>query len=65
MFLTMWDFIKGEEADFDLYRPQVYQRELPRTTAISKPFADNPLDDEPVGENVYLNMISGQKSTST
>ena len=61
MFLTMWDFIKGEEADFDLYRPQVYQRELPPDDGYIQPFADNPLDDEPVGENVYLNMISRAK----
>ena len=61
MFLTMWDFIKGEVADFDLYRPQVYQRELPPDDGYIQPFADNPLDDEPVGENVYLNMISRAK----
>ena len=58
MFLTMWDFIKGEEADFDLYRPQVYQQELLPDDGYIQPFADNPLDDEPAGENVYLNMIS-------
>ncbi len=58
MFLTMWDFIRGEESDFELYRPQVYQQEAMPDDGYLQPFADNPLDDEPVGENVYLNMIA-------
>ena len=38
MFLTMWDFIKGEEADFDLYPPpRSTSGSSRRTTAISSP----------------------------
>lgn len=58
MFLTMWDFIRGEQTDYELYRPHVHQEvELPSDGYI-QPFTDNPLDDEPVGENVYLNLIN-------
>lgn len=58
MFLSMWDFIRGEKSDFELYRPQVYHPEPVPSDGYLQPFADNPLDNEPVGENVYLNLIN-------
>ena len=36
-----------------------------RENAVVLPYADNPLDDEATGENVYLNMIRSAKTTST
>ena len=32
-----------------------------RENAVVLPYADNPLDDEATGENVYLNMIRSAK----
>lgn len=58
MFLSMWDYIREEKSDYELYRPQVYQLEPMPTDGYLQPFADNPLDNEPVGENVYLNLIN-------
>ncbi len=57
MFLTMWDFIKGEQTDYELYRPGIHQEVEYPSDGYIQPFTDNPLDNEPVGENVYLNMI--------
>lgn len=61
IFLAMWDYLKGVKEDFDQYKPE-YQTDNP-DTALSciQPFADNPLDDEPVGETVYLNLINKAK----
>ena len=58
MFLTMWDAIKGEKADYDMYKPQVYMEKMPSCDGIVQPYGDNPLDNEIIGETVYLNLIN-------
>ncbi len=67
MFLSMWNYLTGNHMeDIDKFRP------IPEETAelqggntaqtdcggTAVPFTDSPLDDEPVGENVYLNIIN-------
>lgn len=59
MFLTMWNGIKETDGDFTPYLPKVdYQAE---EGGIVVPYADSPLDNEQVGENVYLNMLKQAK----
>ena len=62
MFLTMWEYIREVAVDYAALRPT----SLPPEAALGKdcfvqPYADNPLDNEPVGETVYLNLISKAK----
>ncbi len=60
MFLAMWDYVRGIEEDYTLYRPDRY-RPLPEERTedgFVQPFTDSPLDHEPVGETVYLNLIN-------
>ncbi len=61
MFLSMWNFLSGEKpSDFPSYLPDFSEKNGARGFVI--PFTDSPLDDEPIGENVYLNIInSAQK----
>ena len=59
MFLTMWEFVSGKSVDYDSFRPAA----LPPEAALGagrwvQPYTDCPLDGEPVGETVYLNLIS-------
>lgn len=59
MFLTMWEYISGAAEDCAAYRPAA----LPAEAALGagrwvQPYADSPLDGEPVGETVYLNLIT-------
>jgi len=57
-FLSMWDYLSGLNEDFGNFKPNeeiLWDREK---DGYIQPFADNPLDDEPVGEIVYLNIIS-------
>lgn len=61
MFLSVWDYIHGTTEDYEKYRPQVHQKETIRSTGYVQPYMDNPLDDELVGENVYLNLIENAK----
>ena len=58
MFLTMWDYLNGERdsAGYAAFRPA--EQNIATTHGIVQPYADNPLDNEPVGENVYLGMLA-------
>lgn len=60
MFLSMWDYLdKSEgETDYSRYYPTVWAEDA---KGYVQPFADNPLDDEAVGETVYLNLINKAK----
>lgn len=61
MFLATWNATKGEVCDFDQYHPRHYDLKLTNGNGYVIPYADSPLDNEPVGENVYLNMINQAK----
>ena len=59
MFLTMWEYISGMAENYAQYRPV----DLPPETYQGRgrwvqPYTDSPLDGEPVGEIVYLNLIN-------
>ena len=59
MFLSMWDYlIKKEGEDYAAYYPVSWDE---NAQGIVQPFADIPLDDEAVGETVYLNLINKAK----
>ena len=58
MFLEMWDYIVGSESRFDSYLPDTSYAERIPTQGYVQPYDDTPLDNENVGENVYLNMIT-------
>lgn len=61
MFLTMWDYLKGIDEDFNLFKPQVSPVDENKAKGFVQPFADSPLDEEPVGEIVYMNLINKAK----
>ena len=58
MFLSMWDSldIKDLKKNQD-YREYYTDNPSVTGTGVVQPYTDNPLDDSPVGETVYLNMI--------
>ena len=58
MFLQMWNVLRGTKEDFDVYRPERYHMERFEGKGFVQPFSDNPLDDEPVSQNVYIDIIS-------
>ncbi len=58
MFLTMWNFLTNTEEDPAKYKPKCpYENE----NGFIVPFTDSPLDNEPVGENVYMNIVNSAK----
>ena len=58
MFLSLWDYVRGTRDDYALYHPRRYQREPVASDGVVQPYTDSPLDDEAVGETVYLNLIN-------
>lgn len=62
MFLTMWNYLSASKPkDNGLYMPRPEDIENCQEYGYIIPFTDSPLDDEPVGENVYLNIINDAK----
>lgn len=57
MFLSMWDYLKGIDEDFCKFKKNIDLKDAVATNSYFQPFADNPLDNEPVGGTVYLNMV--------
>ena len=59
MFLEMWNAMDHSDDDFDPYLPA--HPPAPAGGGFLQPYADSPLDEERVGENVYMNLAKGAK----
>jgi cardiolipin synthase len=57
MFLQLWSFSTHRTYDFSLYRPTYSGK----TDGFVQPFGDNPLDNQNVAENAYIQIISMAK----
>ena len=55
MFLNMWNSFRKNDADYERYRPEEKKTE---TTGTVQPYTDSPLDEEHVGEFVYMDIIN-------
>ncbi len=61
-FLEMWNGAKRKNydtEDIDKYLKKDNENVVKTTKGYVQPYLDSPLDNEHVGENVYLNMING------
>lgn len=62
MFLTMWDYLCGtavkDRGNYARYKPSSEVSAMYKGEGIVQPYTDSPLDNEPVGENIYLGMLS-------
>ena len=57
-FISMWNSYSDDKlTDLDQYRPDVHKKSVYTGPGFVQPYQDSPIDDEPVGENVYLNII--------
>ncbi|SFB25604.1 cardiolipin synthase [Clostridium frigidicarnis] len=62
MFLQAWDFNKGIRENYEKYRPHIHSTEKFHGDGYVQPYGDSPLDNEMVGESVYLNIINRAKN---
>ena len=58
MFLSLWSFLRHTQDHYESFRPHVHQPEPIVSQGYVQPFGDIPLDNEAVGETVYLNLIN-------
>lgn len=61
MFLEMWNYIVRSKEDYGAFMPSVYAPQKFPSDGFVQPYGDSPLDQENVGENIYLNIISRAK----
>lgn len=57
MFLSLWNALRPTDLTFDSFRPYRFHPQKFLGSGYVQPYSDSPLDDENVGENVYLNLI--------
>lgn len=62
MFLNMWNAFRPTDTHLDKFRPHVWHRESFEEDGCVIPYADTPLDNETLAENVYINLINGATS---
>lgn len=63
MFVEMWNFADLKRKDDDMI--QFHSVEIPKIPSANGycvPYCDSPLDNEPIGENVYINMINNAQT---
>ena len=61
MFLELWSAFRGREETPEDYRPHTYHPKDFGGAGFVQPFADTPLDDEPVARNVYMDILAQAK----
>lgn len=57
MFLQMWN-IRDTKEDFSLYLRKTVYSSLVEKDGFIIPYGDSPLDDERLGENIYMDIIN-------
>lgn len=64
MFLGMWDYLGGKKtaSDYLEYKPDYSSFRADEDAGYVQPYTDSPLDDEAIGENVYLGMLEAAQS---
>ena len=58
-FLKCGNAIKKTDTDYTAYFPEITY--TAKQTGYVQPYADNPLDDEHTGENVYMNVLNSAR----
>ncbi len=61
MFLQLWSLVTRTAENFRTFRPRRSQHFPPPGDGWVQPYSDSPIDDEHVGERVYLEIINGAR----
>lgn len=62
MFLQMWELTTGEDEDYAQYYPWILTDCPVKAEGFVQPYADSPMDQENVGEHVYLQIINNART---
>lgn len=55
MFLNFWNAFRPSEKDYSIFRPE---QSAAAQDGVVQPYADSPLDEEPLAETVYLEILA-------
>jgi cardiolipin synthase len=58
MFLAMWDYVRESNHEYLTYKYKQPSDLKTTSDEYVQPYEDSPIDNEPVGEIVYLNLIN-------
>ncbi len=58
MFLQTWNAMYPTDEDISIFYPHIHFENVFESDGFIQPYGDSPLDQEVVGENVYINMIN-------
>lgn len=61
MFLEVWNSFRTPDLDYQIFRPRIWHKEKFESDGYVVPYADTPLDNEELGENVYINILNQAK----
>lgn len=61
MFLQAWNFMMNEDTDYSIFHPDCAILDKVESDGYVQPYADDPMDDEYVSENTYINMVGRAK----
>ncbi len=61
IFLQMWELCTGIDEDYSKYYPWQNRSCNTESDGFVQPYADSPMDNENVGEHVYLQIINNAK----
>lgn len=62
MFLQMWNASRRTDETFESYMPYRWHPKPFGSDGFVQPYGDSPLDEDLIGENVYLNIIHNASS---
>lgn len=58
LFLETWNFYRPIDDNYACFKPHFYHTEPFESDGYIQPYGDTPLDNEYVGESVYINLIN-------
>lgn len=61
MFLEVWNAFRAPDLDYSVFKPRTWHKEPFEEDGYVVPYADTPLDNEEMGENVYINILNQAK----
>ncbi len=61
IFLQMWELCSNVDEDYSVFYPWLTESCPVKSDGFIQPYADSPLDDETVGEHVYMQIITNAK----
>ncbi len=62
IFLEMWNTVKFEDEDILKYRSDEFPPEAYQNQGYVQPYCDAPIDDKPLAENVYAEILNQAKN---